>query len=144
MGTVRSTARRRWPRPARKRDDMGRKRAAQDSDAEHDPFAGIGASADQIDKDEKARRSQVERENQAKQAEAAENYSEKLAKVQRSKDMTDTRAWRELYLKLHDMVKVAAAAVLEAEKPRDVVRCQEQVKIIRGIMALPRHITVDR
>ena len=80
----------------------------------------------------------LSRRDDGRKAEAVSGYADRLGEVRRAKVMTDTVAWAELYARIQEEIKGHAAAVLEAEKPRDVVRHQEGVKILRLLAEFPR------
>lgn len=68
---------------------------------------------------------------------AVAGYEERLGKVMRAKAMTDTAAWGDLYGLIRETIAHHAKQVLDAEKPRDVVRHQEGVKILRDLAGWP-------
>lgn len=63
-----------------------------------------------------------------------EEYAKAIVRVRKLRDLTATAAWRDLYRWLVTEIDGHAAAVLEAEKTREVVRHQEGAKILRGII----------
>lgn len=84
-----------------------------------------------------------DRKRQAEEAEAAEERKKKqafmdygglLAKVKEVKVMTDTPAWKTFYAKMKRRITAAANDILDVEKSRDVVRCQETVKVIKAVI----------
>lgn len=99
--------------------------------------------------DEKAAKKALEddRKRQEREAKAAEkrkkeqankDYKGHLTTVEELKEMTDTTAWKKFHTNLQRRIDGAAKAILDAEKPRDVIRCQESVKLIRAIIAEAR------
>lgn len=65
---------------------------------------------------------------------ALADYSSHLATVRELKRMTDTKAWQELVRWITNQIDGHAKAVLDAEKPREVVQHQEGVKILRSFL----------
>lgn len=79
---------------------------------------------------EKARK-KLDAENKKK---AFADYHDRLKKVEDLKAMTDTPAWQALYAEIMADIEKHAKDVLDVEKPREVVRHQEGVKILRGLI----------
>jgi hypothetical protein len=65
---------------------------------------------------------------------AKSDYEKMLSQVMDLKEMTQTEAWQRNYRWLKMQVKKHADDILDAEKPRDVVRHQEGVKLIKEIL----------
>lgn len=80
---------------------------------------------------ERAKRLRDEERRQS----ALADYSSHLATVRELKRMTDTKAWQELVRWITNQIDAHAKAVLDAEKPREVVQHQEGVKILRSFLA---------
>lgn len=80
-----------------------------------------------IEKDRKALESRKKRK-------AFADYDARLKDVSELKDMTDTPAWQKLYAEMQASIDKHAADILDVEKPRDVVKHQEGVKVLRGLI----------
>lgn len=94
------------------------KKKSRDAEAKRDA---------KIEKDRKALEAQ-------KKEKAFADYEARLKDVTELKDMTDTPAWQKLYAEMQVSIDRHAVDVLDAEKPRDVVKHQEGVKILRGLI----------
>jgi hypothetical protein len=70
----------------------------------------------------------------AKRAKSLTDYERRLRDVEKLKEMTDTEAWQDFYRSIQQSIDAHGAAVLDAEKSREVIRHQEGVKILRGLI----------
>ncbi len=65
---------------------------------------------------------------------AFEDYEERLKEVEDLKAMTDTPAWQKFYAGVMASIEKHAQDILDTEKPRETIRHQEGVKILRGLV----------
>ncbi len=75
-------------------------------------------------------------ENESQRVQA--DYADLLREVRDMKELTDTKAWQRLHRNIRAKISAHADAVLDAEKPREVVQHQEGVKILREVLAYPK------
>jgi len=88
---------------------------------------------------EEANRKEIERQKREK---ALMDYDDRLDRVIKTKEMTDTSAWQAFYAVGQKIIAQASKDILNAEKPREVVQCQERVKVAREFFATVKQ-TVD-
>lgn len=81
---------------------------------------------------EEANRKEAERQKREK---ALMDYDDRLYRVIKAKQMTDTPAWQAFYAYGQKIIAQASKDILNAEKPREVVQCQEKVKVVREFFA---------
>lgn len=87
-----------------------------------------------VEEDRKRQEEEAEAAEERKKKQAHEDYKGHLANVETLKTMTDTSAWKTFYVGLKRRIDAASRDILDVEKSRDVVRCQETVKVIRAII----------
>ena len=76
--------------------------------------------------------------NRERERAALTDYQKAVDDVLRVKAMTDTDAWKTFYVEIQKQIRRHSIDILDAEKPRDVVRHQEGVKILRGLIGSVR------
>lgn len=74
----------------------------------------------------------------AERKQAMSDYDDYLARVMELKSMTDTKSWQRMFGEIMSAIDRHGKSVLVAEKNRDVIRHQEGVKILRGVIAKVR------
>lgn len=74
----------------------------------------------------------------AEKKQAMSDYDGYLDGVKELKSMTDTKAWHRMFGEIKVAIENHGKSVLVAEKNRDVIRHQEGVKILRGVLAKVR------
>jgi hypothetical protein len=74
-------------------------------------------------------------DEKASRKEAMSDYQKRLDAVLALKTMTDCPCWQAFHSRIQKDIAGHGMAVLDAEKPRDVVKHQEGVKILKEIIS---------
>ena len=77
----------------------------------------------------------IDEMEEQKRKQAMVDYDSHLEDVTALKAMTDTAAWKRFYAGMKADIARHGEDVLDAEKPRDVVKHQEGVKLLRGLIS---------
>lgn len=100
---------------------------------EADPESAEIAREKKRGKAEEAKRAKEKKALEAaNKKKAFADYEERLKEVEELKAMTDTPAWQKYYAEMMASIEKHAVDILETEKPRETIRHQEGVKILRG------------
>lgn len=100
----------------------------KDEELEHPP-APPEETETQVDRQEEKRR--------------RTDYEKLLDKVKVVHELTNTDGWAALYTAIRAEIEAHGKAVLDAEKPRDVVHHQMGVKVLRHVIELARRPVDD-
>lgn len=76
----------------------------------------------------------TQKKSAAEKKKALTDYESRLLAVKRLKEMTDTGAWQRFYASMNRIKDEAAKTILVAEKPRDMIVCQERIKAVDHIL----------
>ncbi len=87
--------------------------------------------------DKKVKEAELEDVKEQEKQKAILDYTTMLDDVRIMKAMTDTQAWQKFVRDIHNKIRVHAAALLDAEKPREVVEHQMGVKTLREMLNYP-------
>ncbi len=96
--------------------------------------AELAKKRKQTKADEAKREKEKEKLEADNKKQAFADYHERLAKVEQLKAMTDTPAWQALYGEIQADIAKHREDILDTEKPREMMRHQEGVKILRGLI----------
>jgi len=84
----------------------------------------------------KSEETQEETQKERQKKETLRDYETRLEVVLEMKQMTDTKAWKDFYSGIMNIRRNAEILVLDEEKTRDIIKRQEEVKVVKQIIKL--------
>jgi hypothetical protein len=96
-------------------------------------FPAIDGTENPFEKQTEAQKKKIDMTAEKQKEDAETGYQQRIDKVLELKGMTDTKAWSLFAEDLQIMQEQAKERLLNVEKTRDIVDCQQRVKIIDAI-----------